>query len=273
MEINNICYVTAFYDIGRDNWENFNRSVDTYFNNFKPFINLFDTTICENDEMICFIDDRYISFLETLLEQHQTNITLIPLNLDLLNELYIWKSLEIERQNMNRIEFKQLIGERYIYPETIYPEYTLINHCKIDLISRVIDLNMSDKNYYAWVDFGFFGKVEFIPNKLLDINKFNLETMNFWLINPIQLIDSNIYYNLAIAPERIGGFFFLGNKNIIKIYQQLYHDMLYHFQNILHIADDDQCLHLMIFFQTPELFSFNMDNYGWHKVLVVNQKI
>ena len=34
----NICYVTSYYDIGRDSWDGFTRTFDEYLRDFEPFI-------------------------------------------------------------------------------------------------------------------------------------------------------------------------------------------------------------------------------------------
>jgi len=264
-----ICYITVYYDIGRNEWKgNFKRSFQDYLSRFKPFIELFKND--KDDEMIVFIDEKHYEELYNLTHDVK-NIKLIKLNKDILNEIYCWSLLDREREIMSKPEYHYLLGKRIIYPEHNYPEYTLINHSKIDFISRVIDLELSTFDYYAWVDFGFFSKIENIPNNLLDINKFNLDKINYTLINPIDESDNNIFYTLINAPEKIGGFFFMGRKDKIKEYQQLYHKILNYFQES-NIADDDQHLALRCYFNKPELFSFNTDNYGWHKVFVANQK-
>lgn len=273
MNKNSVCYVTSYLDIGRDRWNSFSRSFDTYLEHFSPFIELFQKTNCENDEMIVFIDENYKEKLETFLNKYgESNIKLISLNNEILLQLYSWNTLEKETNIMNSDYFKTLVKDRLHFPECKYPKYTLINHCKIDFVCFVIDNNLSDKNIFSWVDFGFFNDKNNIPNKLLDTSNFDLSKINYHLINPIEYYDNNIYYQLQFAPEKIGGFFFIGYDSTIKNYQKIYHDTLDLFQDELKIADDDQSLILYIYFKYPELFSFNKENFGWHKVLIYNQK-
>lgn len=270
------CYITAYYDIGRDKWNNkFSRTFENYISSFEPFIDLFNSDKCQEDEMIVFIDEKHLNHLENLIKSKniKVRIKLIKLGEDLMNELPMWKTLNKEREIMNKSSFKQLLFDRIIYPEHNYPEYTLINHCKIDLVCKAIELNISNNDIFAWVDFGFFGDKNNIPEKLLDVSKFNLEKINYTLINPIdEKIHNDVFFNLRYAPEVIGGFFFLGVKEKLFKYQKIYHEMLYHFQNTLSICDDDQHLVLQCYFQNPYIFSFNHENYGWHKVLKANQK-
>ena len=265
------CYVTAFYDIGREKWPKFKRSFDSYLNAFKPFINLFDKNLCEGDEMIVFIDTRHINELDYILKNKNTNIKLIPLDEKILNELHAWKTMDIETRNMNNQNFKNLVINRLTFPECIYPKYTLITHCKIDFVTRVIDLNISDKEYFTWVDFGLLSDKSNIPMKLLDLNKLDLNKINFNLINPIYDIYKSINFNLAVAPEIVSGEVFFGRKEKIKEYQKLYHTILDQFQNSLNIADDDQHIAIQCYFENPELFKLHI-HYGWFNFLKVFQK-
>ena len=267
------CYVSAYFDIGRKNWTKFKRTFNDYLTFFSPFVDLLDTETAEGDEMIVFIDSRHYEELDNLIKSKPpSNITLIKLTEDLLNTLPMWKTLPKETEIMQNPEFRKLLGIRSHFPEHNYPEYTLINHCKIDFVSRVIDLNLSNCEVYSWLDFGYFSKIKNIPDRLLDLTKFDLNKINYTLIEPLDEMDTDVIYTLVNGLERIGGFFFLGNKNVLKQYQTLYHEVLDYFQNVLNIADDDQALVLQCFNRRPDLFSFNTENLGWHRVLVSNQK-
>jgi len=267
--MNNICYVTSYYNINRESWTGFSRSFDEYLIEFNPYIKLFNKDNCGNDILIVFMDEKNIIQFKKQFDETKVNIKVISTNDEFMNTLHIWKTLEKEQEIMNDDNFKQLLGSRCIYPEHIYPKYTLINHCKIDLICSLFD--KYDYDYYAWVDFGFFKLGCNIPSKLIDINKLNLNTINYSIINPLEEIHKDILYNLQVAPEIIGGFFFFGRKDKLLEYQELYHLMLEYFQNKLNIADDDQHLALQCYFQKPELFTLHFLG-AWHKALVFFQK-
>jgi GR25 family glycosyltransferase involved in LPS biosynthesis len=268
------CYITSYYDINRENWKNkFSRTFDDYLSTFRPFITLFDKNFCGDDEMIVFIDAKHFDKVQTLLESHPPSaITLHVLNTDVMNELPMWRSLEREREIMKSEKFHRLLGERHVFPEHNYPEYTLINHCKIDIVCRAINLSLTKKEVLVWVDFGFFAKPSNIPLQLLDLEHFDLKRVNYTLINPIEKIDFDINYTLLNAPEVVGGFFFLGRREKLLEYQAVYHEVLDYFQNSIEVADDDQHFVLQCVVRRPDLFAFDRKNYGWHKVLKNYQK-
>ena len=272
--MSSICYITCYFDINRSKWQNFARSFDDYLLHFKPFIPLFEKTNAKENHLIVFIDDRYISRLNDEINHtnKETTITLIPINESFLqHNIPCWKNIPQEREIMNSTFFKNIVGNRIIYPECQYPEYTMINHSKIDFICYALNTNLSLLETFCWIDFGFFSKPENIPKRLLDISRFDLNKINYTLINPITPEDSDVSYILKSAPEKIGGFFFLGNREKMYDYQQVYHESLKDYQR-MNLCDDDQGVALYTYFKHPELFSFNSQDYGWHKVLVVNQQ-
>jgi hypothetical protein len=167
---------------------------------------------------------------------------------------------------MRSDSFRNTIPHRLCFPEHTIPEYTLINHCKIDFICYAIDNDISDAGYYAWVDFGYCRFPEITPKRLLDLGKLDLDRVNYTLINNLDDRDKNIFYTLMNAPERIGGFFFFGNKKILKEYQALYHGILTRYQQY-GIADDDQALAVACYWESPDMFHLH-GPWGWHKALV-----
>ena len=265
-----ITYITAFIDINRTNWSQFTRSFEDYYKSFEPFFKLFDTRVCESDNLIVFIDQKHYSFLHKKLIElsYITNITLIPITTD---DLPKWKYIEREFEIMNDINFMSKLGTRTHFPEHNYPEYTLINHSKIDLICLAIEKYENKNQYFSWVDFGYFSKEQNIPVRLLDINKLDKDRINYSLINPIEKQDFDINFTLMNAPEVVGGFWFFGPKDAMISYQKLYMEVFLKFQDDC-IADDDQHLVLQCYYKNPDLFSFVKHLYGWHKILKSFQK-
>ena len=261
------CYISAFYDLGRENWNSFSRSFETYKIRFLPFIDLFSKT--DNDNMILFIDEKHYITMKKEIELANSKIKLIKINKEFLEQFYSWSKINRERQIMNSENFKKLIYHRRHCPECYIPEYTMINHTKIDFINYVINNKLTDKEIFVWVDFGFFSKTELVPKKLLDTSLFDTSKITYSLINPIEEFDNNKMYTLITAPEKIGGFFFIGNKYAIQQYQILYHKMIDDYHNN-DLCDDDQALAIASYFQNKNLFSFTK-KFGWHTILINHQ--
>jgi len=260
-----VCYVSLFYDLNRDKWKKFSRSFDDYLTHFKPFIDLFNKEQKDEYEMVLFLDKKHVESVEKI--KGESRIKIIEIDEKFLQTNFpMWKSLPREREIMESKEYKQLIPHRLHYPEHHIPEYTLINHCKIDAISYAIQNNLSIAEYYAWVDFGYFQLEERIPKNFIDLTKLDLDRINYTLINPLTKHDNNIHYTIMSAPERFGGFFFFGSREKMLEYQELFHSVLNRFQNEFNLADDDQHLAMFCYFSRPDLFKLH-NLGGWHRAL------
>lgn len=258
-----ICYVTAYLDLHRDAWPVHQRSLDTYLNSFLPLIPLVE----EDPEAECllFLDDT----IEILQLKDTTSFTVIPINRQCLRDFPVWSTLETERAIMKDPDYRKLIHHRRTCPECWNPEYTLINHSKVDFMKEA--LSKTDAPYLCWVDFGYFALPDRIPKRLLDVSKLDCERVNYTLINPVQPVYTNLLHVLTRAPECIGGFFFFGPRQAIEDYHTLYCQVLHDFQHLYRIADDDQHLAMVCYFRQPNLFRLHHLR-GWHRALTHFQK-
>lgn len=263
----NICYVSAFLDLEREKWTHFTRTFEEYFISFLPLVDL--VSMDSNCQLVLFIDEKRVEKVKSCITS--TNIFVIDINKQWMkSNSVLWNRLDRESEIMNLDRFKKLISHRIHCPETTNPNYTLINHAKIDFVNYAINL-FDNFNYFCWVDFGYFSKRENIPQALINIDKLDKNRINYTLINPIDDNDKNIIYTLRMAPEKIGGFFFLGDKKSLREYQKLYHYIHKSLQDI-NIVDDDQHLALQCYFSNPDLFC--MHHLGaWHKAFLKFSKI
>ncbi len=251
-----LCLVSAFLDINRSEWPLFTRSIDKYINDFKPYLKL-------NHSMVVFIDSKHRDKVAELI-RYNNNITLIPIDNEWMRShitAYIY--LETENTIMQTDKFKELIRHRIHHPECSKPEYNIIQHSKIDFVNHVIEHVDPQHTYYAWTDFGYFQDLNNIPTGNLDLSKFDLDKINLQGINPLNQYDYNILYTLQHAREKIGGFFYLGNKINMKYYQVLYHKILNMFY-VNGIVDDDQHIMIQCVNANKDLFKI-WDMNGWHK--------
>jgi Bacterial protein of unknown function (HtrL_YibB) len=266
-----VCYVTSYFDIGRENWTYYKR---TFINYFKAFCNMVDMfrnfpeESRDNCELIVFIDDKYYDQVQKKVGD-LSYITLIPINeLFMENNIPCWKRLEREREIMKSDSFKSLVSHRYMCPETYDPKYTLINHAKIDFVqfAQII----SQVEYFCWVDFGYCGDCESIPQYPVDINKMDRDRINYVLLSPLTPSDNDVLSTLINAPEKVGGGFFFGSREKLQEYAELYHDVHKWFQDN-NFADDDQHFVIQSISRRPELFK-TVCLGGWFKGLVHYQK-
>lgn len=266
--MNNICYVTAFLDLNRENWGKYERSVEHYFNSFVPLIQLLRKE-SDGSYLVVFIDNRHRSRIDEIVGDTK-NVIIIDIDDNYLQQnIPIWNTLNEESRIMETPEYKELIAHRIEHPEHNNARYTMINHAKIDFLVKAFDIVNCE--YFAWIDFGYFGQdTKRVPVHLLDINKFDLEKINYTLVHPIDDRDKDVIYTLKQAPYKIGGFFFFGQKDIIQDYQKLYRETHNDLQE-QGIVDDDQHIALRCYFKNPDLFK--MHHLGWYnRAMVYFQK-
>jgi protein YibB len=251
-----ICLVTAFLDINREKWTHFKRSLDQYFRNFTPY------TLMKDQELIVFIDELHLERL-TKLCCKADHIKIIPINREWMKEhIHAYSQLQREQDIMNSTTFQKLVGHRIHNPECCNAEYNILQHAKVDFVAHVIHHNLTQAKYLAWTDFGYFQIPNRVPNNILDLEKFDKNKVNIMAITEITSKDSNVLYTLQEAPERVGGFFHLGNRENLLLYRELYHQVCQAFYQG-GIVDDDQHITLQCLFRNPGLFRiWNLN--GWH---------
>ena len=266
----NLIIVSVFLDIGRDNWDKYERTTQLYINSFLNYLNY-------DNKMIIFIDDMYINEIKEKYEQSlYKNKIFIPINIEWMKQnIYAWQKLELDRSIMNSEIYKTTVQNRINnnYPENIYPEYNAINHAKIDFICYAINNNLIGKNdFIGWSDFGYFNSILHNNSKLypvakLGINNFNLNKLSFCLRNKLDENDNDMFYTFINAPEKFTGSFFSGPINLMIELQELYHKSLeeLHANNI---SDDDQHLYLRCFLKNPDIFELYLSNNEWPKALI-----
>jgi len=260
-----ICYVSSYIDIGREYWTTcFKRTTDDYFNAFKPLLSLFEklpVNLQPYFELIVYIDEMYYYRLKDV---DIFNVRIIPVGKKFLTEnIPAWNKINREMEVMMSDDFRRTYANRLFYPEASNFFYTTLQHAKSDFVAY--STQISNAEYFCWVDFGYFKEPSYIPNQLIDLNYFDKTKINYSLVENIDERDKDIFYTMRVAPDRIGGFFFLANRENVLLFQKLYHEMHDYFHG-RNIVDDDQHIVLRVYFKYPELFKLHSLG-GWHKIL------
>jgi hypothetical protein len=270
--INSSVIITAFFDINRGEWLHSKRSSETYLNSFKQMLisNIYK-------KMIIFIEfenyNKIINYLDD-------NKIIIQINKEwLITNCESWKKIIFQTEIMNSVEYKTKVQKRINSGniENIYSEYNTINHSKIDFIKYSIDNNLINENeLICWCDFGYYNSIlhnnpDEFPQTGLDLNKFNLDKLNFCLRNKITKNDYDMNYTLINAPEVFTGSFFAGSTKIMLLFYELYHiclDELY----LNNISDDDQHVYLRCYLKNNDIFELFLSENKWPQALTYFQK-
>lgn len=276
--INRIIMVTAFYDIGRGDWEcEYRRSSMTYLSAAKNYLNY-------NYEMIFFIDSRYVDIFREWVSHspYLENKTVISIDDKWLSQnSFIWRQLFRDKEILQSDAYRQHVTRRIDnkYPENIFAEYNAITNSKVDFMAFVIEniLQSNSKIFLCWSDFGYFNSVfrndeTRFPTNVLDLEKFTSEKLNFTVKSKIVEQDYDMIYTLKYAREVFATSFFGGPCSLIIKFQTLCHEALIDLHDH-NISDDDQHLYMRVFFREPKMFQLYLDDKGsWPNGLLYFQK-
>ena len=285
--MNDICIVTAFFDIGRGSWKNKYKRTTRFY--IQSFLNYLDYPY----KMVCYVDDSCIDYiLEHYTRSPHCNKKFIPINLKWLeNNIHAWKQLHKDRDIMESSQYREMIDyrktiaiskgasiniEKQIFPENEIPEYNAINHAKIDFIMNAIQNGYIDSNVTCWCDFGYFGTQhqndkKTFPKDILDYKMFSPGRISFFLHKEITDNDLDPVYTLICAPELFTGTFWGGSTELMEKMQKLYHESVEELYS-LNISDDDQHIYLRCCLKNSELFNFKLNVSGeWPKGLLFFQ--
>ena len=253
--------VTAFVYISRESWQTSSRETEHYFQCFEEFF-------FQPYKMVVFIDDRYANKVYELKEKYNdTKMKVIPINEEWMKKnIWCWNLLDKESEIMNSQSYFNLVKNRYTDPEVRYPKYTLVNHAKIDFVCNAIDNNLVEDELVAWADFGCRKNTDsstYKPFNKFNFNLIDVNKLNACIMKDIVESDKDIIHQMVHQNPTITGGFFMGNKAVLKKYQELYHITLLTFQ-FYNLADDDQHILLRCYLQCPELFKLRHTNNEWN---------
>lgn len=283
-----ITLVTAFYDIGRENWEEgFKRDVSFYIDSFFTYLNY-------EYKMVCYIDDRFIDkVLEKYAECQYQNKVFIPINRQWLDDnIHAWKNVERDRGIMENEDYKEFMKRRlplmypdgipetnvrnHLCPENVFPEYNVVNHSKIDFIVHAIQNGYINTSFTGWTDFGYFKTYHSddspLPHSTIDINKLHPSKLIFNLRRKIVEQDKDVIFTMLYAFELFIGAFYAGPTELMIPFQELYHECVTEMLDQF-VTDDDQHVYIQCYVKKPEWMHLNIfENQDWPKALVVYQK-
>jgi len=253
---NDILFVTAFKDLNRKNWNDYGRSNEFYFQRF------YEITKYIKHCLIVFIEK---SINDELHKIYNFNNNIIFMDLNIVNT-FLKKNIFNEELIIKSEIYKNKIPiQRKNNPEHKYASYNLINHSKINFISKSKEL-YPNYIFYSWIDFGFGREIIHLPT-VINIKKLPKKII-YQLNNDIP--KEKICSEFMLSQDVI---FFMGSafiipNELIEIFEILYEKKLKELEE-KNIVDDDQNVVLQIYFDNKDLFSVFQNNtwFVFYKLL------
>jgi hypothetical protein len=248
-----ILFITAYKDINRKTWNNYNRTNDEYFKCFLALIEKIEYTL------IVYVEDDILQNLITLTSNIIDKPNIIFKNLKHVDTFFN-KYVNEDKQIMSSDIYQNKIpNDRKINPEHIYSEYNFINHSKINFVRHSKQL-YPNYLFYSWIDFGYIRDEISIPK---NINVSTLpEKIIYHCINIPNLnerIDANTM--LRVNDIYLTGSSYIIHNSLVEKFEELYELKIKEWQS-KYITDDDQNLVLQLYYDNPDLF-YLIQNYKW----------
>jgi len=227
------------------------------------YLEYFSNLLDIKNDIILFYDEKIETELKKLIElKNKKNITLFKINEKfLIDNTHAWKNLTISKQILNSDYFQKIKVRRPCRgttPEVNHVEYNLINYSKIDIINYVIENNLSNHEYYAWLDFGILREKRHMPKDFtynptecfLDNN--SLHMMAYTEILERWKLPTDWNWEFLFFWKKIWGCSIFSHRKNFKFIQEKFHEEC----NIMfsyNLIDHDEPVWLMLKSRFPEL--------------------
>lgn len=239
----NITIVTAFFDLGRENWEGFERSSELYIDRFRHLTKL------ENDIIVYTSPD-----LVEKIKSVSPKIKVV--SYDFLGETKELRDRVGAVQNstdwVNRVA-----PHLHKNPEYWSAEYVSAMSLKAFFVAKAIETGLVNTELVAWIDFGYCRDQQTIPsttwNYEFEPDKIHLLIMRE--IEPDRPISDIIYS----GDVYVQGCQIIAGK---AMWQWLSDNIQSKLERLItnNLVDDDQGLMLMSYLDSPDKFSLKFNS-------------
>jgi hypothetical protein len=184
-------------DMKRDFWNGtLERTNREYLSRFRRLIRL-------REPLVVFIDDTLLKDVNTIVYENRSPdiyTLIIPINrMFLYKNIYAWSLINREKEIMESVQYTSLLLPHLRHlPEHNIPEYTIMNHAKIDFVNYVIS-HIYNEQYerYSWIDFGYLHQNNLVPKSPFHSDLLSNNTITYMVLEPPTVKDG-IYINICI---------------------------------------------------------------------------
>ena len=265
-------FVTCFYDIGRDKYENKKQQRDNklYHGSFNIML------MIKNLDIIVFTDEQSYDDVKTVVDKSHTlsKVTIIKLELE---ELKHWSYLNKIKEILVSDKYKELIKDRDNDDIEIYkPKYTCLMNCKIDLLKYVYDNNLNSYDNIVWIDYGYVRIFPTLPKDNVFVLDDNLldETKIVMNLNDMYIDDTDYNMEDLIRTGYVGtrGAPICVHKNLIDTLYNEY-DKLF-IENLNNgLVDDDQSYFYLMYKNLDIIKTYYDEKINWFTLLTHHNNV
>lgn len=250
-----ITIVTAFFDIGRENWNKLNRSSNKYIENFKFWARI-------KNKMIIYTQNKYKDEILKIRKDYglEKQTEIITIEDIFLCDKEIYNKIKIAMNNKLFNIYRKYPNN----PESWNPKYNYLTYLKSYFVLQAVKQNRI-KDFAAWIDFGFNNNGEGdYPNKeeFSFLWKYDFkEKIYIFIIDDIG-IDRPIFKIVEDMSSYVAGNAIIAPKNLWEQYHTLCRRAIISLTDC-GFADDDQTISLMAYRSKPEIFQIEKIPNWW----------
>lgn len=247
-----ISIVTAFYDIGRGNWNGWiQRTTDTYFERFSHLLSL-------DNDITVFTSPDLVDRLKDLTKNRAAKTNIVAY--DLFSEC-AGVVEEIRKVQESPDYQSQIAPEHKDMPEYWSPEFIFVNIFKPSFVRRAIDMELCDNDLVAWIDFGYCRSPAALGGHTTWSYDFDPTKIHMFAVREVPL-DLNAAHLMTHNEVYIIGTYYVAHKSLWAEMERL---MYVNFREKLsqQLVDDDQSFLVMCYQSKPELFEIHQLHGEW----------
>lgn len=206
--------VTAIFDIGRDKWENYKLSYNTYTHWMRNIL-MFDTN------MVIYTEDKFVDFIKNQRKIVDPSLEKTIIVVDEIKDIAAYKKYYNKVKNLMMSDgFKNKIF--FQVPEMTKPLYNIIIFNKLYFIKRSIEEKHFNSDFFIWCDAGVLrNDTPQIKKDFPDLKKINDgydNKITFFSHHLNFKTDDKNFHLLSQFRYIHGGCFFVPNNNtLIKL--------------------------------------------------------
>jgi hypothetical protein len=259
MDIKSPTLVTALYDIGRDTWDNFTMSYDTYIYWMRNILYL-------DSNLVIYTEDKFKDTIINIRREVDYNLEKTILIVQPLENSYAYEKFYEPLSNlMSTEEFRNSIY--FDVPEMTKPLYNVLMFAKLFYILDSYKNKFFNADMYIWADAGTLRydnpeKQVSWPN-MQKINDLDNTKITFFCHHPYIRIDSTSYKEHALSQMRYiqGTMFFVPISCIENICSELTDVVMQSIQGG-YIGSDEKMFDF-IYLRDPS--KYNLIQCGWRE--------
>ncbi len=248
----NVTIVTAFMDIGRENWTGIknNRAIPSYIKrDTKTYFERFERLCKVKNPIVVFTHSKYFEQLK----QFREDLFLVAIDTVFEDHYHLVKSISAIQNDPAFIKFV----DRPECPEHWSTEYAVITNMKSLFVNYAVEQKIAESDTYAWIDFAYVRDDTFCP---VGVEwKFNTEgKINLFALDNIKdtILTKPIFDIVKTGEVFIQGCHVIAPKAEWVLLKQLVVTNLTKLIGV-GLIDDDQTLFLMAYRAMPEKFKIN----------------